>query len=210
MASAISRQSKNQGSSQPCQTTALNVLPVRSFWLYEMPPKTSVNPNTQPKIIPCSLRTIICQKPRRAASPDLLSFCDPVYRFRQVWHAWTSCGHRHPRPTKLWPAAWRNCSSILGDIGRVFGPVQLFTHDSLNYEDSTVSDRQAVIAQSSSWLNVNGVRHVFMDDLGDYIYARTKSTLTRASFDGSQIRIYVYGFRLQMQMEPSSLQGSLC
>ena len=26
-----------------------------------------------------------------------------------------------------------------------------------------------------------------MDDLGDYIYARTKSTLTRASFDGSQI-----------------------
>ena len=44
-----------------------------------------------------------------------------------------------------------------------------------------------MIAQASLWLNGNGVRHVFMDDLGDYIYARTKSVLTSATFDGSQI-----------------------
>ena len=66
-------------------------------------------------------------------------------------------------------------------------PVQLFTHDSQNYELSSILDRQTVIAQGSTWLTSNGVRHVFMDQLGDYIYARRKSSLSRASFDGTQL-----------------------
>jgi uncharacterized protein YjdB len=72
---------------------------------------------------------------------------------------------------------WRFWSSLC--------PAQLYTHDHSNYEWSTVTDRQSVISQGSSWLNTNSVRHLFMESMGDYIYARNKSLLSQANFDGS-------------------------
>ncbi len=68
---------------------------------------------------------------------------------------------------------WRLWSSL--------APVQIYTHDgSQNYILSTVSQRQQVVQEVSTWLNDRGVRHVFMDQLGDYMYARTRSTLAGA------------------------------
>ncbi|MFI5104356.1 MAG: IPT/TIG domain-containing protein, partial [Terriglobales bacterium] len=39
----------------------------------------------------------------------------------------------------------------------------------------------------SAWLNQQKARQVFMQDMSQYIYARTKSTLTQAAFDGTNI-----------------------
>jgi len=161
-------------------------LPVRSFWLYEMPPKTPVNPNYTTENFPLSFADDYLIRSRTGL---------PAQTFFLFATQYTDFA-RYGRVDFVWPQAFGTNQTVAASIGQLqqytwrhwssFGPVQLFTHDSLNYEASTASNRQAVIAQSSAWLNVNGVRHVFMDDLGDYIYARTKSKLTRASFDGSQ------------------------
>ena len=46
---------------------------------------------------------------------------------------------------------------------------------------------QQVIQGVSAWLNKQGTHHVFMQDLAQYAYARTKSVLTRATYDGQKI-----------------------
>jgi hypothetical protein len=69
--------------------------------------------------------------------------------------------------------------------------VEIFTHDTNNYAESSVSDRRTVIQTLSPWLAANGVRHRFMDELGDYIHARTKSQLTQAEVDGGNV---TFGF----------------
>ncbi|HEV2988434.1 MAG TPA: family 16 glycoside hydrolase [Candidatus Angelobacter sp.] len=46
---------------------------------------------------------------------------------------------------------------------------------------------QQVIQGVSAWLNKQGTHHVFMQDLAQYAYARTKSVLTRATYDGAKI-----------------------
>ena len=74
---------------------------------------------------------------------------------------------------------WRLWSSL--------APVQIFTHDLSNYALSSTSDRRAVIQQVSSWLNTSSMKHVFMEELGDYIFARTKSKLTSALLSGGEI-----------------------
>jgi hypothetical protein len=50
--------------------------------------------------------------------------------------------------------------------------VQIFTHDGLNYASSTITERQDVIRNVSSFLQAGGVPHVFMEELGDYIYSQ--------------------------------------
>ncbi len=102
----------------------------------------------------------------------------------------------YARPDFIWPSAnysmnvaqsadqleryaWRFWSSL--------APVQIYTHDSNNYQLSTASDRQAVIQQTSTWLEQNGSTNIFMQNLADYMYARTKSQLTSATYNGGQI-----------------------
>lgn len=46
---------------------------------------------------------------------------------------------------------------------------------------------EQIIHDVSAWLNANGARHIFMQDMAQYVYARTKSKLARASFDGGKI-----------------------
>jgi len=57
----------------------------------------------------------------------------------------------------------------------------------------SAADRQSLITQSSTWLQANGVRHVFMQDLGDYIYARNKSRLTAAVMNGTNFQMTFTG-----------------
>jgi hypothetical protein len=74
---------------------------------------------------------------------------------------------------------WRLWSSL--------APVQIFTHDLSNYALSSAADRQSVIRQVSLWLNGSSMRHVFMEELGDYIHARHKSKLVTAILSGGEI-----------------------
>ena len=74
---------------------------------------------------------------------------------------------------------WRLWSSL--------APVQIFTHDLSNYALSSAADRQSVIRQVSLWLNGSSMKHVFMEELGDYIHARNKSKLVTAILSGGEI-----------------------
>jgi hypothetical protein len=169
------------------QNNGAERIPARSFWVHEMPPKTPVNPNYTTENFPLFFADDYQIRSRSGL---------PAQNFFLFTTQYTDI-ERYGRIDYTWPGAFSTTQTVAGSISQLqqytwrhwssFGPVQLFTHDSLNYEAATPSDRQSVITQTSSWLNTNGVRHVFMDDLGDYIYARTKSTLTRAAFDGAQI-----------------------
>jgi hypothetical protein len=121
----------------------------------------------------------------------------------------------YPRPDFIWPSAnysqsvamsadqleryaWRFWSSL--------APVQIYTHDSNNYQLSTTSDRQAVIQQASTWLEQNGSINIFMQDFADYMYARTKSQLTSAKYNGSQITYTFAGKSTDIDGKPISTQ----
>ena len=100
-----------------------------------------------------------------AGSPDL-NWCDGAGNgagFSQAkweWYTW-----------RLWTS---------------MAPAEVYTHDDL-YAPCQDSARQQIISTVASWLNARGVRHTFMQDMSQYIYARTKSTLTQASFNGTNI-----------------------
>ncbi|MBZ5531478.1 MAG: IPT/TIG domain-containing protein [Acidobacteriia bacterium] len=65
-------------------------------------------------------------------------------------------------------------------------PVEVFTHDDA-YSNCQDTARKQIITDVSAWLNQQKARQVFMQDMSQYMYARTKSTLTQASFDGTNI-----------------------
>ena len=84
--------------------------------------------------------------------------------------------------------SWRLFSSLV--------PAEVYTQDDA-FQQCAVSPpppnttfhngAEQIIHDISAWLNSNGARPIFMQDMAQYIYARTKSTLTRAAFDGTNI-----------------------
>ena len=160
----------------------------RPFWLYEQPPKTVADENYSfffADDYPVNSRSGLPSK--------------NFFLFASQMH---DPGLNYPRPDVIWPSngwnfapadsidqferyTWRFWSSL--------APVQIFTHDYYNYESASASDRQEVISQVSSWLADRGVYHVFMEELGDYIYSRTKSVLTGVQVSGSNITYTLTG-----------------
>jgi hypothetical protein len=156
----------------------------RPFWVYEKPPKQS--PDEDYPFFFADDITI----GSRAGLPAQTMFLFAT----QVQ------GIGAPRPDVTWPndtnpfgAPWsvqQSVNQFQLYTWRLWSsqvPVQIFTHDSINYELSTASNRQTVIRNVSTWLNGEGVRHRFMDNFGDYVYARTKSRLTRSELSGGNI-----------------------
>ncbi len=160
----------------------------RPFWLYEQPPKTVADENYS--FFFADDYTINSRS--GYASKTFFLFASQLH----------DPGLNYPRPDAIWPSSgwnfapadsisqferytWRFWSSL--------APVQLFTHDAQNYEASSASDRQAVIGQVSAWLQENGVHHVFMEGLGDYVYSRSKSVLTDVHVSGSNITYALTG-----------------
>ncbi len=97
--------------------------------------------------------------------PDI-GWCDPQGNgaiFSQVKWEWYT---------------WRLFSSMV--------PAEMFTHDDA-YSDCVDSSRQSIIQTVSGFLNTHGAKQVFMQDMAQYVYARTKSTLTQANFNGANI-----------------------
>jgi hypothetical protein len=143
----------------------------RPFWVYEKPPKLTRNED-QPLFFADDYPI-----GSRAGLPS-----QNFFLFTTQFH-----DPGELRPDVLWPSAswpwtvnqsvdqfkrhtWRFWSSL--------APMQVFTHDASNYELSTVAERRSVIQQVSTWLSSEKGRHVFMENMGDYVRARTKSVLT--------------------------------
>lgn len=90
--------------------------------------------------------------------------------------------------------SWRLFSSMV--------PAEVYTQDDA-FQQCAVSPpppnttfhngAEQIIHDISAWLNSNGARPIFMQDMAQYIYARTKSTLTRAAFDGTNITYTLTG-----------------
>jgi glucose/arabinose dehydrogenase len=155
-------------------------LAARPFWLYEQPPKRTLDENepfffaddytvgSRGGLLPRTFFLFTTQMHHLGESrPEL------------VWPASGTSGSVAETVDQFKEATWRFWSSL--------APMQAFTHDASNYVLSSIADRQAVISQLSAWLGSHNVRHVFMEDLGDYIYARTKSVLTRADLEAGSI-----------------------
>jgi hypothetical protein len=147
-------------------------LRARPFWVYEQPPKTTPNED-QPFFFaddyPIGSRSGFPTQNFFLFATQVQGINEP--RFDLTWpisSQWTVAQSvdRFKRHT------WRFWSSLV--------PMQIFTHDWSNYEASSAEARQAVITDLSQWLNGSKVRHVFMEELGDYIHARTKSKLLSA------------------------------
>ncbi len=156
----------------------------RPFWVYEKPPKLVPDEN-HPFFFADDVTV-----GSRAGLPaqNMFLFTTQVQ------------GIGAPRPDVTWPdvdgpsgTPWSVQQSVnqfqlyTWRLWSSMAPVQVFTHDSINYELATLSNRQTVIRDVSTWLNANGVRHQFMDDFGDYVYARTKSSLSRSELTGGNI-----------------------
>jgi hypothetical protein len=158
----------------------------RPFWVYEKPPKKTRNEN-QPFFFaddyPVNSRTGV-------PAQNLFLFATQVQ------------GVGDPRSDLAWPSTsipwtvdqsidqfqrhtWRFWSSL--------APMQIFTHDASNYALASVADRRTVIQQVSSWLNGEKVKHVFMEEMGDYVYARSKSVLLDALLSDDNITLTFSG-----------------
>jgi hypothetical protein len=90
--------------------------------------------------------------------------------------------------------SWRLFSSMAP--AEVYNQDDAFQQCALSPPPANTSFHNAseqIIHNVSTWLNGNGARHVFMQDMAQYIYARTKSTLTRASFDGTNFSYTLTG-----------------
>ena len=182
-------------------------LPVRPFWIYETPPKTTISQSFATENFPLFFADDYMVGSRSGLPAQQFFLFATQYldfsKYSRVDFSWPNASGT-PVPTvassvaQLQQYTWRHWSGL--------GPLQLFTHDAINYENSSAPDRQAVIALSSAWLNTNGVRHMFMDDLGDYIYARSKSTLTQAAFNGTQITYTFTGSTLTADGSPVSTE----
>jgi hypothetical protein len=72
-------------------------------------------------------------------------------------------------------------------------PVQIYNHDSDSFELSTTAEAESAITQISSFLNTNHAIHVFMEDEGAYLCARTQSVLASAQSTSSTISLNFTG-----------------
>jgi hypothetical protein len=158
----------------------------RPFWRYEKPPKLTRNED-QPLFFADDY--IVGSRAGFQAQTMFLfatQFHEPgEFRPDVVW------------PSSDWP--WTVAQSVnqfKRDTWRFWSslaPMQIFTHDASNYQLASVNERRSVIQQVSSWLNSEKAVHVFMEQMGDYIYARNKSLLNQALFSEGDVTLTLSG-----------------
>ncbi len=151
----------------------------RPYWRYERPPKNHVFENA-----PFFFADDYTLGSRAGLPARTFSlFATQVIDFaRYAWYPYYNEDVDWPADFRNWSVAdsvdqfqwttWRLWSSL--------APVEIYTHDAGNMSQSTDEQRRQVVSQVSSWLNGNGVRHVFMQDLAAYVHARRKSRLVAA------------------------------
>jgi len=109
---------------------------------------------------------------------------------------------RFTRPDALWPSSTNNYTVAqslnqweyyMWHFWSGMEPVQIYTHDGNNLDQSTVSDRQSFITQLSAWFKTNKGTHQFMDGMGDYLRARNHSLLKSGTVSPSTISLTFTG-----------------
>ncbi|MEZ2345752.1 BACON domain-containing protein [Terriglobus sp. RCC_193] len=111
-------------------------------------------------------------------------------------------GGRFTRPDALWPST-ANGYTVAQSLNQWeyymwhfwsgMEPVQIYTHDGSNLDQSTTADRQSFITQLSQWFSANKGTHQFMDGMGDYLRARNHSLLASGSVTPSTISLTFTG-----------------
>jgi hypothetical protein len=109
---------------------------------------------------------------------------------------------RFTRPDALWPSS-TNGYTVAQSLNQWeyymwhfwsgMEPVQIYTHDGNNLEESTTADRQSFITQLSQWFSTNKGTHQFMDGMGDYLRARNHSVLASGTVSPSTISLTFTG-----------------
>jgi hypothetical protein len=159
----------------------------RPFWIYEKPPKLTRNED-QPFFFADDYPV-----GSRVGLP-----VQNMFLFATQYHT-----PGEARPDVMWPGVsglpWTVAESVdqfklhTWRFWSSMAPMQVFTHDASNYESSSVADRRSVIQQFSTWLAGEKGKQVFMENMGDYVYARTKSVLTGALLSSGNINFTFSG-----------------
>ena len=159
---------------------------LRPFRLYELPPFTSPDEN-----YPIYFADSYVVDSRAGLMPrEFFAFTTQVIDLT-----------RYDRQDVAWPNSTRPIEQSIDQfeyytwrLWSSLAPVQIYTHDgSNNYVLSSPAQRQQVIREVSTWLNTERARHVFMQDLGDYMLARTRSVLTGAQVTGGTLTLTFTG-----------------
>jgi hypothetical protein len=169
--------------------TAQDRLPLRPFRIYEMPPAPSPDENY----------------PFYFADDYVVNSHSgqPAQTFFGFTTQVINLG-RYDRQDVAWPNATRPVSEAIDHfqyytwrLWSSMAPTQIYTHDGGggggNYVLSTPTERRQVIQTVSSWLNERGAEHVFMEDFGAYMRARTRSALTDAAIVGGNLVLTLSG-----------------
>lgn len=163
----------------PCKTNAQRLM-LRPFRLYELPP-TDCDPA---EVYPVYFADDFTVGSTAGHSPQTFFAFATLPPLSNDW------------PQRLNGTVAQSVESFERNTWKFwssFAPYEMYTHDYLNYENASVADRDSVITQFSAWLKARGVRHLFMEQLGDYMYARTKSTLVSAQATPTTITLTFAG-----------------
>jgi hypothetical protein len=179
--------------------TEADRLGLRPFRLYELPPATSPDEN-----YPIYLADNYTVSSRAGMPPQtFFAFTTQVIDLT-----------RYDRQDLAWPNSTRPVEQTVDQfeyytwrLWSSLAPVQIYTHDgSSNYVLSTPVQRQQVIRDVSGWLNAERVRHVFMEDVGDYMMARTRSVLAAAQVTGGVLTLTFSGDATTADGQPISTE----
>jgi Big-like domain-containing protein len=168
-------------------------LHARPYWLYQLPPKPAgVLPSDESYSFFFADDLTIAS---RAGLPDQKFFLvgsraiDLSFAATPALNWCNSQGDGAAFSTARFEwYSWRLFSSLV--------PAEVYTQDdafqqcALSPQPSNTTfhnGAEQIIHDLATWLNNNGARPIFMQDMAQYIYARTKSTLTRATFDAGNI-----------------------
>jgi hypothetical protein len=176
----------------PGKTPAQRLPGTRPFRLYEQPPAGTpvANPNELWPVYWADDYTVHSTAAESAAAVTFFGFATQLH------------GMAYPTYFAVWPdapsipdaTALENWQAYIWRFWSAMAPVQVYTQDPGS--NGTASERQNFITSLSSWAATNGAGqniNIFMDDLGAYLRARTKSTLTGATLDNNDLTISFAG-----------------
>ena len=157
------------------------------FRVYEIPP-TGVNPNELYPLYYADYLTV----GSTASLPPVQFFA----------FATQLLGNQFPSFDARWPndgqsvsvqESVNNFTEYTWRFWSGMAPVQVYNHDGGSFDNSTEPERQQAITQISSFLNTNGVQHIFMENLGAYMCARVSSLLGTAQATSSTLTLNFTG-----------------
>lgn len=183
------------GQPAPGKTPAQRLPGARPFRLYEQPPAGNpvANPNEIWSVYWADDYVVHSTVAESSTAVTFFGFATQLQgmAYPNNWAVWPAAASSVPDATALenWQAyVWRFWSSM--------APVQIYNQDGGGMANSTATERQNFITALSTWMGTNGAgqnMNLFMDDLGAYLHARAKSTLTGATLTSNNLTLTFSG-----------------